>query len=96
VDIISISDFSKGLKDEEVVKVANRERRIIVTFDKDFGEIVVKRKLKVQGIIVLRLKPESPEKIADRLTYLLSSGIELQNSMIIMQQVRIRVIALKQ
>ena len=54
VNIASIIEFSLGLSDREVLDPANREDRILVTFDKDFGGLVVsslegsdRKKLKV-------------------------------------------------
>ena len=47
VDILSITVFSQGLNDREVLNIADRENRILVTFDKDFGELVVKEKIRV-------------------------------------------------
>jgi predicted nuclease of predicted toxin-antitoxin system len=37
VDIVSVIEFSLGLSDMEVLDLANREGRVLVTFDKDFG-----------------------------------------------------------
>ncbi len=42
VDVASVTELSPGLKDREVLDLAGREGRIIVTFDKDFGELVVR------------------------------------------------------
>lgn len=42
----SITEEKLGyLKDTEIVKVAKKEKRIIITFDLDFGEIYHKRSL---------------------------------------------------
>jgi predicted nuclease of predicted toxin-antitoxin system len=38
-DIISIRIAAPGSKDEDVLALAVRETRIILTFDKDFGEL---------------------------------------------------------
>ena len=42
VNIASIIEFSLGLSDREVLDLANREVRILMTFDKDFGGLVVR------------------------------------------------------
>jgi predicted nuclease of predicted toxin-antitoxin system len=46
VDIVSVIEFSLGLSDMEVLDLANREGRVLVTFDKDFGELVVREKVR--------------------------------------------------
>lgn len=45
----------QGASDVEVLELANREERIMITFDKDFGELVFKEKLIHKGVIFLRL-----------------------------------------
>ena len=42
VNIASIIEFSLGLSDREVLDLANREDRILVTFDKYFGGLVIR------------------------------------------------------
>ena len=53
-----------GDPDEVLLEVARREVRILVTDDKDFGELVFHRRLASQGIILIRL---SSPRIEDRL-----------------------------
>jgi len=95
VDIVSVIEFSPGLSDTEVLDLANREDRIIVTFDKDFGELVVREKAKVKGLILLRFTPKSPQQIAKRMWQILSSQIPVENSLLIVKEHTVRVIELK-
>lgn len=39
-DVYSLSDTSPGWKDEQVLQKANEESRILITNDKDFGELI--------------------------------------------------------
>ena len=57
---------------------AASESRILVTFDKDFGELVYRRGLPPPaGIVLLRFDPASPEDTGNRLSALIISGHEL-------------------
>jgi predicted nuclease of predicted toxin-antitoxin system len=38
-DILWIRTFAPGSPDQEVLRIAQAERRILLTFDKDFGEL---------------------------------------------------------
>lgn len=58
-DIISIAENHHGISDIQVLKLANTQDRILITLDKDFGELVFKEGLIHPGIIFLRLKDES-------------------------------------
>jgi len=95
VDIVPVIKFSPGLSDGEVLDLANREGRILVTFDKDFGELVVREKVKVKGLILLRFSPESSQQIAKRIWQILTSQIPVENSLLIVKEHTIRVIELK-
>ncbi|MBA7495487.1 hypothetical protein ES702_06074 [subsurface metagenome] len=75
IDIIPVLEVSPSLSDRAVVDLANRQGRVIVTFDKDFGELIFREKLKVKGVVLLRFIPKSPQHIAKRIEYLLAAGI---------------------
>lgn len=60
VDIVSVADLASfGIKDPKVFSLASKEDRILITLDRDFGELVFKQKLAHTGVIFLRLKNES-------------------------------------
>jgi predicted nuclease of predicted toxin-antitoxin system len=48
-------EYPQSLSDEEVVAIAQREGRILITNDLDFGELVVRRHLPHAGVILFRL-----------------------------------------
>lgn len=58
-DIKSILEINKGLVDLAVLSFANKENRILITGDKDFGELVYVNKLIHSGVILLRLNNDS-------------------------------------
>jgi predicted nuclease of predicted toxin-antitoxin system len=49
------AEHRPGLSDVEVLAIASAERRILVTDDRDFGELVVRRALPHAGVIYVRL-----------------------------------------
>jgi predicted nuclease of predicted toxin-antitoxin system len=91
IDIVSVADFSTGLSDQDVIKTAIRENRVIVTFDKDFGELIVKRRLKPPGLILLRLTEISPTEVAGRIKGLIKRQIVLDGNIVVVQDDRVRV-----
>ena len=71
-DVASVSRDSPGLPDPEVLARAVSEDRIMVTLDRDFGELVFARGASGQpGILYLRFIPESPTEPAELLLELL-------------------------
>ncbi|MCX9014872.1 MAG: DUF5615 family PIN-like protein [Candidatus Methanoperedens sp.] len=64
-DVISVFDEIKGADDKEVIHKANEQNRILITNDKDFGELVFREKKPHKGVILLRLEDErAANKIA--------------------------------
>jgi predicted nuclease of predicted toxin-antitoxin system len=56
---IHIQDIKLGLSDFEIIDLSVVEGSIIITFDKDFGEMIFKDKKVHSGIILLRLKDQT-------------------------------------
>ena len=60
----SITEEKLGyLIDEEVIKLAQKESRIIITFDLDFGEIYHSRESGKIGVIVLRIENQTSKNV---------------------------------
>jgi predicted nuclease of predicted toxin-antitoxin system len=72
-----------GLDDPDVLAAANEQRRVLVTFDKDFGDLVFRTGTQTKGVVLLRFIPRSPEHVALKLKALLDSGIELENHFVV-------------
>jgi predicted nuclease of predicted toxin-antitoxin system len=95
IDITTTLKISPGLSDKEVLNLANKQGRIIITFDTDFGKLAFKEKLKVKGIILLRFIPKSPQHIAKRIENLPASGTPIENCFLLVKEDSVRVIPMK-
>lgn len=63
-DIKSIRDIDPKMPDKEILKIAVSNNRIVITMDKDFGELVYNSGLPHGGVLLLRLEDaKSGEKI---------------------------------
>lgn len=76
-DIIWVQKIAPGKPDIKILEKANREKRILITLDKDFGKLVFKEKLANAGVILLRLKDESVQNKKKVLLRLLNSKTNL-------------------
>ena len=64
-DLTWMAEVSPGDPDDKVLARALAERRVLVTFDKDFGEMVFRRGRTAScGVILLRPRLQSPEFLA--------------------------------
>ena len=62
-----------GLPDEQVLTLAYKEKRILITNDKDFGELVVHKHLKHSGVVLFRLDLDTAQNYHSRLEFLLKN-----------------------
>ncbi|MBW8051451.1 MAG: hypothetical protein FVQ77_14150 [Cytophagales bacterium] len=63
-EIRTVIEEMPGIKDRNVLMEAVKDKRIVVTLDKDFGRLVFRDHKKYLGVLFLRLRKESPENIA--------------------------------
>ena len=66
-DVVHVSTIASGSSDEDVVAIANRDARAVLTFDSDIGTLALARNQKaVSGIVYFRLfsfKPTTPAEM---------------------------------
>jgi predicted nuclease of predicted toxin-antitoxin system len=61
-DLAWIDEDAPGSPDPEVLTRAQRENRVVVTFDKDFGELAFRRGLAASvGVVLFRITLTSPD-----------------------------------
>ncbi len=62
-DVLSVKESMRGADDEAVLTCARDERRLLVTHDKDFGELAFRWGLPADsGIILFRLAGTDPDQ----------------------------------
>lgn len=57
-----ILEIAKGSKDPTVLELANRQGALLLTDDKDFGELVIHQHLQASGVLLVRLATLSPSQ----------------------------------
>jgi predicted nuclease of predicted toxin-antitoxin system len=57
-DVLYVVERKSGVSDDEVLLDAYKEGRILLTEDKDFGELVYRLKKPSRGIILIRIDVE--------------------------------------
>jgi uncharacterized protein with PIN domain len=53
-DVVAIAEVAKGATDEHVLEGALNEKRVLITEDRDFGELVYARGRSSAGVILVR------------------------------------------
>ncbi len=93
-DVVSVWEVNPGMNDEQVVQLSIREKRIIITFDKDFGRTALTNP-NVPGVILMRIPPANPEYITNRIISTLKSVENPYDKLIVVRRNTIRIIPLR-
>ena len=59
-DVISIDPDYRGMDDNSILEWADAENRIVITSDKDYGEMVFHQRRTHPGVVLLRLSDQTP------------------------------------
>lgn len=94
-DIAWIRTEAPGISDREVIQRATDEDRTLLTFDKDFGELVFRVGVPTSsGVVLFRVTPSSPESIAQTAIAVLESRADWGGHFSVIEEARIRMIPL--
>jgi predicted nuclease of predicted toxin-antitoxin system len=87
-----IAESDPGLTDEAVLALANESGALLVTNDKDFGELVFRRGLISQGVMLLRLAGMAPvEKGRLVAAVVAEHEVELQSAFCVVTSTAVRI-----
>ena len=91
-DVRAIGLTNPGASDSDILATARREGRILITEDRDFGELVVRQRLEVQGVVLQELDRLSNEAEADRAAAVVSTNADkLSGNLLVIEPGRVRI-----
>lgn len=90
VTVVAV-DYPDALPDRQVLAIALEEQRILVTEDRDFGELVFRHRLSHVGVLYLRLPPMELEKKVARLRVVLERHTESLDQFLVITTHTVRV-----
>jgi predicted nuclease of predicted toxin-antitoxin system len=71
-DVQAVSrNYPPGLADEDILKIARKEQRILIVADRDFGELIFQQGLAHAGVIFFRLPGAKLQTKIDQLNTVL-------------------------
>jgi len=91
-DLVWVRETLPGATDEAVLEHASVEARLLVTFDKDFGQLAVKSGLPSEaGVILFRLDGSDPDRDNQRAAAALESRDDWGGHFAVVSGARIRI-----
>ena len=90
-DVRYVLETDKGADDEAVLALSCAQDRILVTEDKDFGELAIRHGRTVPGLILLRFSPDRRHlKAGALLALLVSHGDQLAGHFAVVEENSVR------
>jgi len=90
-DVAWVRTDRPGIEDSDVLAWAGHDQRIVLTFDKDFGELAFRAGLPATaGVILLRFPPRSPIEVGRRITAALEQRGDWVGHFAVIEEQRIR------
>ncbi|GIL14445.1 MAG: hypothetical protein BroJett038_31650 [Chloroflexota bacterium] len=72
-DVVYVAELAPGISDSDILAQGNREKRIIVTEDRDFCELVFRDNKPTYGVVLVRIPVPHRSRKADRITELVNN-----------------------
>jgi predicted nuclease of predicted toxin-antitoxin system len=91
-DVFSVFDEARGSEDDWILQKAFDEERVLVTCDKDFGDLVYRDGLAHKGIILLRTVVQEPASLITLLSRVLANySDQIKDSFVVVTESKVRV-----
>jgi len=91
-DVLSIREINPTMKDADILNLAFIEDRLVITMDKDFGELVFNSHSKHAGVLLLRLDGAIAEQKIKVLSEIFQKySIELRAKFSVYQDNKLRI-----
>jgi predicted nuclease of predicted toxin-antitoxin system len=92
IDILVITFLSAGISDVEIMNLAILEERTILTFDRDFGQLIFIENFRPKGgVIYFRWESFTPSEPAEFLLKTIDENIvDFRNALTVIDKSRIR------
>ncbi|MCO5185999.1 MAG: DUF5615 family PIN-like protein [Anaerolineae bacterium] len=90
-DVLSVTDAMLSANDDTILQRAYEEQRIVITNDKDFGDLVFRGGYPHHGVVLMRLQDETASNRVNTITRLLNQyGKHLPNRFVVVTEDRVR------
>jgi predicted nuclease of predicted toxin-antitoxin system len=91
-EVLAICEISPSVSDKSVLEIAFQNNSLLITEDKDFGELVIRMKLPNCGILLIRMQNESSQmKAESAVNVILKYNEELLQAFSVLETNRFRI-----
>ena len=90
--VLYVTEMDPGISDDEVLDKAEKGSAILITADKDFGELVFRQQRITKGVVLVRLAGLLPSKKAEIASTMIKKHLDaIQNAFSVISPNTIRI-----
>lgn len=90
-DVALVQEIEPSADDDRVMELAREQDRLLITADKDFGDLGLRQRRPVPGLLLLRIPPEQRHLIGPRVAMVLDTlGDRLMGHHTVVQATKVR------
>jgi predicted nuclease of predicted toxin-antitoxin system len=91
-DVVAVAEIARGATDDQVLELALKEKRVLITEDRDFGELVYARGRSSSGVILVRFPSRARRaKSATVIEAVSRLGSRLRDAFAVVEPGRVRI-----
>jgi len=90
-DVVWVRTDAPGSKDRAILEWGEAEKRLLLTFDKDFGELAYRLRMPASsGVVLFRISISSPTTVAQKVKAVLESRTDWAGYFSVIEDTQIR------
>ncbi len=90
--MLAVCEFAKRMQDQEVMDLSVREKRVLITEDKDFGQLVYAHGTSSRAVILIRYPVPVRQRLSTDIVKLVQQkGEALQGGFVVLEPGRVRI-----
>jgi len=91
-DVVAVAEIARGADDSAVIELARTQQRILLTEDKDFGQLVFAAARRTAGVILLRWPVTARSALGGALEeFVAAHGGSLAGAFVVIEPGRVRI-----
>jgi predicted nuclease of predicted toxin-antitoxin system len=91
-DVVLVQEIEPSADDIRVMRLATEQDRLLVTADKDFGDLGLRQQHPVPGLVLVRIPPEQRHLVGPRVAMVLAEfGDRLAGHHTVVQATKVRI-----
>jgi predicted nuclease of predicted toxin-antitoxin system len=90
--VLDVTEIDPGISDDKVLSMANESKAILLTADRDFGDLVFRQGRLTEGVVLIRLSGLHSTKKAELVSALINQHAkEIQQAFLVITPGSIRI-----